>query len=345
MTLDVRKRLVLQAVVESYVSTAEPVGSRTVARKYQLGVSPATIRNEMADLEEMGYLEQPHTSAGRVPSDKGYRFYVDRLMRNQQVAPDVAQKIREIYKRRTKELEALIQITAKLLSETTDYMALVLGPRRERSFLRFLRMIPVGGGRVLLALVTDTGFVENRWLHFQEEVDELELERISDTLNRYLQGVALDEMGYGLLRTIDVELSRSRYILTQIMELLEDETDPADEERVYLGGTVKILNQPEFKDIDKLKELLGLLENEEDVYELLNSIDVDDEVTVTIGNENRREEIRECSLVTGTYRIGNHIVGKIAVLGPRRMEYAKVVSVVDYVTRNLSEILTRYLDN
>jgi heat-inducible transcriptional repressor len=339
LELDARKQRVLQAIVEDYIATAEPVGSRTVARKYRLGVSSATIRNEMADLEELGYLEQPHTSAGRVPSDRGYRFYVDRLMHPSRLPPEVVESIVSMYRRRVSEVESLIQATARVLSESTNYLAFVLGPQFGLAQLQYLHFLPLNDGQAILVLVTDTGLAENRLISIPEGTGPADLWHIGEVLNRTLTGLTMDRVTPTAWRELNHELSRYRGVVEQVIELLEQLQSADNQERLYLGGATNILGQPEFKDVDKARAVLGLLEESQSLCSLLS--EVPEGLSIIIGEENRLFQVRECSLVSASYRIGGKSYGRLAVLGPRRMDYARVVSTVRLVEEVLSDTLSR----
>lgn len=344
MEMDDRKSQVLRAIIDDYVSTAEPVGSRTIAKKYRIGVSPATIRNEMADLEEMGYIEQPHTSAGRVPSSRGYRYYVDYLMDTAKLAPEEEDRICHVFQRRIGELDTMIQRTARLLSETTHYASLIAGPQVGKSVFRQLQIIPIGPDRAMLVMVTESGVVENEIIEVPVEVTLMELGRISGLISERLRGQTLDGLNPGDLRVLMNELSRYKALLEQTVDFLGRSAGEEHQERIYLGGTTNILGQPEFRDVNKVKALFEALEQEKVVHDiLLDNPDRPDAeaqlaVDITIGEEIRYREVQDCSLISASYRIGNQLVGRIGVLGPKRMEYAKVVAVVEEVAKRLSAV-------
>ncbi|HHY38229.1 MAG TPA: heat-inducible transcription repressor HrcA [Clostridia bacterium] len=341
MKLDERKRLVLRAIVEDYIASALPVGSRTIARKYRLGVSPATIRNEMADLEEMGLLEQPHTSAGRIPSDKGYRLYVDTLMQRINLSLDELRQIREIYERRTQEIEALIQETIKVLCDTTNYMALVLGPGVSATPVKRIGLVPMTEKSAVLVLVTEAGFVANRLLEVPEGIREEDLYHISGVLSHHLQGLTLDRLSLTAIRELYNELARYRSIVEQTLEILSGICASQESERVWVGGALRILDQPEFRDIDKAKAILGLIEDVNLLRESVSNFRGKSGVQVTIGVENDLEDLKDCSLVSATYWMGSKPVGTVALLGPKRMNYSKAVAVVEVVEETLSEVFTK----
>jgi len=335
--IDDRKNKVLQAIVEDYVATAEPVGSRTIARKYNLGVSPATIRNEMSDLEDMGYLEQPHTSAGRIPSDRGYRYYVDCLMPEYSMSRAERERISQTFKRKIREIDVLVRETARLLSDTTHLTAVISGPQFGKAVFKEIRLVPLGRDRALMIYITDAGQIENQVLELPVEVTMLEFQQVSEVLNEQLRGQRVDSLSRGALQALHRELSKYGILLEQALYFLEERMEPGERRRLYFGGTTHMLDQPEFRDVNKLKSLLSFLEQEDVVAEVLQLDRETDKVEIQIGEEIRLRELADCSIVTVTYRLGDKTIGKMGVIGPKRMEYAKVVSVLNSVAAYLSE--------
>lgn len=338
--MDPRKMRILQAITDDYITTAEPVGSRTIARKYGLGVSPATIRNEMSDLEELGYLEQPHTSAGRVPSDKGYRFYVDFLMDPAEISQEVRDWLREEVAARHRAMEQMIHRAARLLSVLTHYTSVVMAPRTSKTVVRRLHLTPLDETNVLAVVVTEPGFVENHVIELPTPLDEPAVEDLEERLNQLLVGKSLSEMTQGLLSSVRDEL-HSKRLYDETVELLMKSLSSGDEERVYFDGTLHLFEQPEFRDVERAKALLGFLEHEDALSSMLSELSRRSGTQVTIGQEHPRAEMHECSMVTATYRVGQTVVGTVGVLGPTRMDYAKVVSAVGALADSLSEVLTQ----
>lgn len=339
MTLSERKKKILQAVVTDYIKTAQPVGSRTLSRRYMMDLSPATIRNEMADLEETGFLLQPHTSAGRIPSQKGYRYYVDDLMGTSDLEEEEKAKIRGVYEfERLKEIEEIISHTSNLLSLLTNYTALILGPQLKKSAFKKLQIMPVDHQRGLLVLVADTGFVKSKVINLPHTLSPGELNRIVSYLNMRLEGLTIDKITSRLI----VELRRDLYHHIQFLEdtfTLLQESLAEDERRVFLGGTTNILNQPEFENIEKVKALLSLFEQNSLLATLLaRPVAGVKGIVIRIGRENILEEVQECSLVMAAYCLGKEVVGTIGVLGPTRMDYAKTVAVVEQVVNHLERL-------
>lgn len=340
--MDDRKSKVLQAIIEDYVATAEPVGSRTIARKYNLGVSPATIRNEMSDLEELGYLEQPHTSAGRIPSDRGYRYYVDCIMKEKDVSPTEDDLIRRTFERKVREIDTLVRETARILSDTTHLTSVIAGPQIEKAAFKELRLVPLGGDKAVLIYITDSGFIENQVLEMPVEVTMLELQRVSEVMNEQLRGQRVESLSQTSIQALQRELSKYGALLEQALQFLNKRMDPGDRHRLYLGGTTHMLNQPEFRDVDKLRNLLTLLEHEEIVAGVLEaSREQDDPISIQIGEEIHIRELSDCSVVSATYRLGDQVVGKMGVIGPKRMEYGRIVGVMNSITRRLTDSVER----
>lgn len=346
MGIDERKQRVLEAIIKDYVATAEPVGSRTIARKYNLGVSPATIRNEMADLEEMGLIEQPHTSAGRIPSQLGYRYYVDCLMEVYSLSEAEETLVRSMFLEKMGDLEQVIQETSKLLSRFTNYTAIILGPTPVGGKLRQVELIPLQEQLVLLVVVMDSGVVLHKMLELPEPVASEDLHYISQVFNSKLQGIMLDNMRRTLLQELYDELQHQKQILRLALDVLDHYQQAPQWEKpylgkVYLGGVINILNQPEFRNFDKIRRILSVLEEESELRELLTDSN-ETGITVRIGAENRREEFQDCSLITVTYDVNGKAIGRVGLLGPTRMEYPKATSILEYVALILSEALQGY---
>lgn len=339
MVLDERKKKVLWAIIHDFITTAEPVGSRTISRKYNLGVSPATIRNEMADLEEMGYLEQPHTSAGRVPSHQGYRYYVDHLMQPAELSEDEKELVKVSFETKVKMISEVIQRTGHLLSQLSSYAALVANPCSGRNPLRHIQLVSMGRGQAMLLVIMEPGIVQHRIMQLPPDLTADDLETISRVINAKVTGSHMADLKLTIIREIYVELLRHKSLVAMIMDLIED-SSRSKEDRIYLGGIFNILNEPEFSNVEKVKTLLGLLEQEDLLCDLLSEQDQPG-VNVRIGSELACDEMQNCSMVSASYEVDGQRMGTIAVLGPTRMQYAKAVSVVEYLTANLSRVLSK----
>lgn len=340
MNMTSRKKAILKAVITEYIKTAEPVGSRTISRRYQMNLSPATIRNEMADLEEMGYLEQPHTSSGRVPTQKGYRIYVDSLMDLEDLSPMETDWISRLFDIKMQEIDKIIQHAAKVLSSITRYTSMILGPQIQKSCFKQLQIFPLDPDRAMVIMITDTGFVENKIIELPRMLSTEELFKTVEYLNNKLKGLSIDRITPALTREMKRELVHRMDFFDQAATLMEKSFSAPKEGRVYLGGTTNILNQPEFKDLAKIKRILRVLEEEALLSNLLEEASADG-LKVIIGQENTLEEIQECSLITATYQVGDKTVGTIGLLGPTRMDYSKVIALVEHITQHLNILLNR----
>lgn len=333
--MDTRKRRLLEALIEDYIATAEPVGSRTLARKYGLGISPATIRNEMADLEDLGYLEQPHTSAGRIPSDRGYRYYVDEIMRPAILDMQERERIRHAYQVRVRELHWFIHQTARLVSELTQYPSLVVAPPLTQATLSDLSFVPLGADTVLMVLKTSTGMVESQTMPVPEDLDEEKLIWLAQDFAREFRGVSLKELKDRILDPLQGDINRYQELWQLALQWVTERD--GEEDKVSLAGPLNILNYPEFKDVEKVRRVLGFLERETAVE--LASRYFSEGVQVVIGAESAFDDIQDCSFVTATYRFGGNVVGHLLVLGPKRMHYNRVTSIVEAVSEELSRAL------
>nr|WP_092068544.1 heat-inducible transcriptional repressor HrcA [Dendrosporobacter quercicolus]NSL47134.1 heat-inducible transcription repressor HrcA [Dendrosporobacter quercicolus DSM 1736]SDL77516.1 heat-inducible transcription repressor HrcA [Dendrosporobacter quercicolus] len=341
--LDERKRKILQAIINDYVSTAEPIGSRTIARKYDLGVSPATIRNEMADLELLGYLEQLHTSSGRIPSAKGYRFYVDTLLARPAISDNEISLISGWYNAKVRRIEEVFQETARIISRMTHNISLVLAPQISQSSFKYLQFLPMDERRVIVVIVTDGGFVENKMIDIPEDTTLEELQRVAEAINRRLSGVSLDSIKSSVLKEIRKAVVPDSNLFDAALAVLNNVLTIDKKERLYLGGTTQLLSQPEFRDVEKMKNILLMLEEEQLLCDLLHTQEEDEDgIVVRIGHENTYSGIKDCSMVQAAYRMDGKIVGTIAVLGPTRMEYGKVMALLEFMHSHLGEILKKY---
>jgi heat-inducible transcriptional repressor len=339
--LSERKKRILQAVVANYIQTADPVGSRTVARIYRIGLSSATIRNEMADLEEMGYLSQPHTSAGRIPSQKGYRYFVDHLMAPGELNDEEASAInRSLNADKMREIEQIIVNASRVLSTITNHTSLIMGPQYKKSTFRQMRILPLDEKKGLVVLITDTGFIKNKVIDLNQTLSAAELQQVVSYLNQKLYGLTIDQVTTSLINEFKRDLFRRMEILEQAFILLEESLKEEQQVRVFLGGTTNILNQPEFKNVDKIKSMLGLFEQESLLFNILEKNLGEEGVVVQIGNENMVEEIQECTLITAAYKINNKILGTVGVLGPTRMNYSRIIGVVRCLVDKLNENLS-----
>ena len=339
--LDERKGKILEAIILDYVATAEPVGSRAVSRKYGLGVSSATVRNEMADLEELGFLEQPHASAGRIPSDQGYRYYLDHMMRRSRLGQAEMRRICNVYSRKAREIQWMLRQTAKLLAESAHAASLAVGPYREDAIFRSLRVLPLEGEQALLVLVGDTGVVEHQILDLPPGMTVADLEVFSAYLTDRWRGLPFRRLASTSVREIYDNLSRYRRMLDDVLDFLRERREREGMETVQLVGASHVLEQPEFRDPAKVRVFLECLEREDLMAELLEQREGSTGVTVTIGEENAHPGLRGCALVTASFGVGGRTQGQVGVLGPKRMEYPHVVALVEFVAHSLTQELAR----
>ncbi|NLY43435.1 MAG: heat-inducible transcription repressor HrcA [Clostridiaceae bacterium] len=340
MELGERKLLILQAIINDYIISAEPVGSRTVAKKYGMGISSATIRNEMADLEDMGYLEQPHTSAGRIPSNKAYRLYVDRLMKVKSLSVSEAKYIKEFYKKKTRQIEQLIFQTAKILSDITNYTSVVLTPQLNKVLIRRIQLVPLEPEYALLVIATNSGVLKDSIIPIPEGISPDYLNRISNMLTSVYKGKTFDEIDINTVLEMQNDIIKGRAFFNSLVDALTESITANEDKEVYLGGPTNIFNFPEYHDVLKAKAFLDLLEEKELLYKMLSKPEKNG-VSIVIGEENEHEDLKECSIVTATYKIGDKVLGTMGIIGPTRMEYSRVVAVIDHMGKSLSNYLTR----
>ncbi|MDD3839086.1 MAG: heat-inducible transcriptional repressor HrcA [Clostridia bacterium] len=339
MELNERKLAILQAVVDDYIMNAEPVGSRTIAKKYNVGISSATIRNEMSDLEELGYLIQPHTSAGRIPSDKGYRLYVDNLMRVNELSEVQAREINRIYKKHLDKIETIIVNTAKIISDLTKYTSLVLAPQLNNVMIKNIEIIQVASRRALLIIVTNAGIIKDVIIKLPSGITREELHKISRLLTSKFRGKTVSEVDISVLGELKNELARYKDILNNIVDNINKCANSPDYNDIYLDGATNIFNFPEYNDVLKAKGFLSIFEEKSLLIDLLtmpSNLDLE----ISIGQENEYEEMHDCSVIKATYKIGDKKIGTIGVIGPTRMQYANVITLINFIKNNLSDMLT-----
>ncbi len=336
-----RKYRILQAIIDDYILTALPVGSRTISRKYEQKLSSATIRNEMSDLEELGYLDSPHTSAGRVPSNKAYRLYVDQMLKPPPLSVEETAFINQCFDRRVHQVDDMSMRIAKALASMTHYTSAVMTrtPRSEQ-VLSHLQLVPVAERRVLLILVTRGGAVRQSLLDLDASIAADELYMVSRILSSQLEGLRLSELPDALTRLSGSCATGLRQIV-QAMAEQQPEAAGSDAVTLSIGGRSNLLGFPEYSDVDKAKALLSVLETREKVVSLLER-NGEMEISVRIGPETGLEETRDCSVVTASYRLSDGRVNTIGLIGPTRMQYGKALAVLSQVGRSLGAILDEY---
>ncbi|MGY4690365.1 heat-inducible transcriptional repressor HrcA [Salibacterium sp. K-3] len=333
-----RQLFILQAIVDDYIHSAEPVGSRSLSKRNGMSYSPATLRNEMADLEEMGFLEKPHSSSGRIPSEKGYRHYVDHLLMPHQLSSRDIHDMRSLFGRKVMEAEQVVKQSATILSELTSYASIVLGPEVFESRLKQVQIIPLNNHAAVAVLVTDTGHVENHTVSLPEALDSSELEKIANILNDRLEGVPLYQLQNKIMTEVAGLLRQHITNYNDALLFTEETLQKSRHEKVYYGGKTNLLSQPEFKDVDKIRMLFELLEEDHTMHELLKPEQKG--LMIRIGQENAAEAFEDCSIISASYSFNGNPVGTISIVGPTRMEYPRVIGLIEHLSRDLSKVLT-----
>jgi len=334
--MDERKFRILQAIIDDYILTAVPVGSRTISKKYDMGLSSATIRNEMSDLEELGYLDQPHVSAGRIPSTKAYRLYVDQLLKSGQISDADPETVRAHFSSRMRQMEDVVGHTAQVLSSLTHYTALVMPSKGKELKIRNVQLVPVASTSALVVIVTDAGIIKDAVIHTPDMLDNDALYAISRMLTEQLSGHTVGE-AQTILSGVTQGFQQNQELLSGISALVSQAENKSAAGRVLVGGTSNILNYPEYSDVEKARSFLALLETNERLVNLL-STQGQMAFTVRIGPETGIEEISDCSIVTATYSIGSHSHGTIGVIGPTRMQYSRVLAILNTMVRQLGNL-------
>jgi len=342
MELTPRSSSILEAVVHDHITTAEPVGSRTLAKKYKFGLSPATIRNIMADLEEMGYLSQPHTSAGRVPTDRAYRFYVDHLLESHHFPTEVKNPNVEAILQSIHEFNELMEETSALLSQLSRQAGVVLIPNLRKTVFKQIEFIHLTSSRVLVIFVAESGLVHQKTIELDRPISQNLLAKISALVTEEMAGLTLQQIRKKLVKMMEEEKTQFDELLKQAVMLsqkaFEDEEGEGD---LYVRGTLNILNQPEFANVERMRALFKAFEEKSILIQILDKcLDEAENVKVTIGSENQIEEMEDYSLVTSSYKCGNLSAGVLGIIGPKRMDYSRIIPIVYYMARLISNLLT-----
>ena len=338
MGLNERKFMILQAIIDDYITTAMPVGSRTISRKAGVGFSPATIRNEMSDLEELGYLDQPHTSAGRVPSVKAYRLYVDHLMQTGKLTNSECERMHDHLNLRSTQIESVIRSAAAVLSDATKYTSVIVAPKLNTLRIKHVQLVPVADKTALMIIVTNAGIVKDTVIHIPDGLDADHLYAISRMLTERLADQPLEAV-----RQIFAEMLRdaeiNRRLLGEALSVIEQKMDEGDATDVIVGGGANLLSYPEYSDVAKARNFLTVLESRDLLKKVLKR-DGGMEVNIRIGPENGVPELNDCSIVTAHYSVGNDSGGTMGIIGPIRMNYNRVIPVLRFMGQALSEVLS-----
>lgn len=341
MELDDRKLKILKAIISNYLETGEPVGSRTISKYTDLNLSSATIRNEMADLEELGLIMQPHTSAGRIPTDKGYRLYVDHMM----VEKDTEmEEMRTQLLDRVDKMESLLKQVAKVLAYNTNYATLVTAPQYQNSKLKFIQLSQVDARQLLAVIVVDGNVIKNKLMQVERMLENDEILKLNVLLNTFLQGASLQDINLEMIQTIKTQAGEFADIMENVFQGIAEAIHEADQVEIYTSGTTNMLKYPELGNIEQTTKLLEALEEKQGLNELIDESmngENPNGIQVYIGEEAPVSNMKDCSIVTATYELAEGARGTIGIIGPKRMDYQKVVSTLKNLTGELDTIFKK----
>ena len=337
MILTGRKFKILEAIITDYIETAEPIGSRTIAKKSGLGISSATIRNEMSDLEDMGLISQLHTSSGRVPSGRGYRMYVDTMMQQRTIASDEVMFLQKMIIDNIYQVEFMMQETAKALSRLTQYPAIVSEPYMKKTKIKHVQLVPLDEKSLVIVLVTDAKAVKNQTVSLPAAPGYDGLTKLTYLLNENLAGLGINEINRELIDKLLKNFGDAAHILLPVLGAISDMIQAEDSVRVFTSGIKNILTFPEFADVKKAEAIFHALEDREQLFAILGQEPVQG-IQIDIGEENTIDLLKSCSLIRANYTINNQSTGCIALIGPMRMDYAQVVSVMHGILQNMQSV-------
>lgn len=340
--LSEREKSILKHIIQQFILTAAPVGSRNIAKKYEIGLSPATVRNIMSDLEDAGYVNHPHTSAGRVPTDKGYRFYVDSLIEIQDIKNSEKDYIREKLEESI-EADELLKVTSLLLSKITKQLACVTYPKLESGILEKIQIVSLSSTRLLVVISIKSGFVKTITLELSSEIETSKLESVQNLLNERLSGLSLKEIRTTFNERLHDLIEDDK---TSVVRLFYDSVDKIfkdvwEKDNLLISGAKNVIRQPEFEDPERFQGIIELIEDRDIIVHILEKSGdiIPDHVFVSIGSENEEQKLNDYSFITKEYKYGE-TNGTVGIIGPKRMEYSKIIAIIDYMSKMLSEILT-----
>ena len=341
MELDDRKWKIFTAIIKNYLETGEPVGSRTISKYTDLNLSSATIRNEMADLEEMGLIIQPHTSAGRIPSDKGYRLYVDHLMKTREKENN---ELQEVVVKRVDRLELLLKQMVKVLAANTNYATMVTAPTFHKNKVKFIQLSNMNEEQILATIVTEGNLVKNKIIPVSEPIDNETMLKLNFLLNANLNGLALQEINLGTIAKLKEQAGIHSDIISDVLDTVAETMGQDEDIRIYTSGATNFFKYPELSDSEKASELISTFEEKQQLASLVTENLLDDDNTgiqVYIGNESPIQTMKDCSVVTATYELGEGVRGTIGIVGPKRMDYEKVMDNLKTLKNSLDGILNK----
>lgn len=349
--LDERKMKILQAIIKNYLETGEPVGSRTISKYTDLNLSSATIRNEMADLEELGYIVQPHTSAGRIPSDKGYRLYVDNMMLEREAKllsqeEKLADKekalgeMQELLNERVDKIETLLQHMAKALATNTNYATMITGPNIHKNKLKFIQLSEVEDGKVLCVMVLEGNIIKNKIIKIDEELDKETILKLNILFNSTLNGLTLEEINLNTISKMNMQAGDQLNLARNVLDAVAEAMSTEDDLQIYTSGATNIFKYPELSDSQRASQLISTLEEKQLLTNLISDGEGEDGkgIQIYIGDETPVQTMKDCSVVTATYELEDGLKGTIGIIGPKRMDYEKVVETIKNVKNQLSNV-------
>ena len=342
MELNERKQKILEAIIRNYMETGEPVGSRTVSKYTDLNLSSATIRNDMSDLEEMGYILQPHTSAGRIPSDKAYRLYVDTILQRKD---EEVSEMKELMVEKADKIDLLLQQVAKLLAQNTNYTSMVTKPKYQHKRIKFIQLNQMSERQLLVIVVLDNNHVSNKFINLMTDADENVIAQMNFLMNTALTGLDFTEINMAIMQQIKEKAGEYGELASSILDCISEVMTEEDDSEIYTSGATNILKYPELSDKEKMTGLLSTFEEKQMLSAWANDEPPEDDkehgIQVYIGEESPVESMKDCSVVTATYRIKEGVYGKIGIVGPKRMDYEKVVGTLENCMQQLDDIFKK----
>ena len=342
MELNERKQKILEAIIRNYMETGEPVGSRTVSKYTDLNLSSATIRNERSDLEEMGYILQPHTSAGRIPSDKAYRLYVDTILQRKD---EEVSEMKELMVEKADKIDLLLQQVAKLLAQNTNYTSMVTKPKYQHKRIKFIQLNQMSERQLLVIVVLDNNHVSNKFINLMTDADENVIAQMNFLMNTALTGLDFTEINMAIMQQIKEKAGEYGELASSILDCISEVMTEEDDSEIYTSGATNILKYPELSDKEKMTGLLSTFEEKQMLSAWANDEPPEDDkehgIQVYIGEESPVESMKDCSVVTATYRIKEGVYGKIGIVGPKRMDYEKVVGTLENCMQQLDDIFKK----
>ena len=341
MELDERKQKILYAIIRTYMETGEPVGSRTISKYSDLNLSSATIRNEMSDLEEMGYIIQPHTSAGRIPSDKGYRLYVDHILEDKD---QEIQEFKDLMVERTDKLEQMLQRLVKALAANTNYATMVSTPAVRGNKLKFIQLSKVNSTQILAVIMIEGNLVRNKVIDVTEELDQETVLKLNILLNSVLNGLSIEEINLGMIQNLKEQAGIHSELVASVIDAVAEVIHAEDEVKIYTSGATNIFRYPELSDNGKASEIISTFEEKQELTDLVNQTLENSEskgIQVYIGQETPIQAMKDCSVVTATYDLGGGLQGTIGIIGPKRMDYENVLKTLKTLTEQLDRIYNK----